>query len=73
MGDTSFFKKKKLRVHVRIRKVGELLPASLIYDKKSKRFIVTLKVGASGLSDGQALVIYKPKSCEALGGGVIGG
>ncbi len=65
------FKKKKLSVNVRIRKVGELLPASLFYNKKSKKFVVTLKVGATGISDGQALVIYKKNSYEVLGGGVV--
>jgi len=67
------FKKKSTSVNVRIRKVGELLPATLTYNKSSKQFIINLKSPATGISEGQATVIYKPNSLEVLGGGVVAG
>ncbi len=64
-------KKKKMTVDVRIRKVGELLPAKMKYETKKKSFTITLKEGATGISQGQASVIYKPKSYEVIGGGIV--
>ena len=62
---------KSLRVDVRIRKVGELLPATIKYDINLKRFVVTLKTAVTGISEGQATVLYKKNSPEVLGGGVV--
>jgi len=58
-----------LSVKARIRQVGELLPSKLIYDKKKKQFKVTLRKAITGVSQGQAIVLYKGAVC--LGGGVI--
>ena len=51
------------KVYARIRQVGELIPARI---KNSK---VTLKRAITGVSEGQAVILYKGK--EVLGGGVI--
>lgn len=59
----------KISLHARIRQVGELLPCTLSYDKKIKHFVVVLKKGITGVSNGQAIVLYKKTTC--LGGGVI--
>jgi tRNA-specific 2-thiouridylase len=61
---------KSQKIHARIRQVGELLPSKLEYDKKKKQLRVTLKKAITGVSEGQAIVLYKGKKC--LGGGVIG-
>ncbi len=61
--------KKPVRVFTRIRQVGELLPSKILYDKKKKRFRVVLDKAIAGVSQGQAIVLYKGK--EVLGGGVI--
>ncbi len=58
------------RVYSRIRQVGELIPSKLSYNKKAKKFQVKLKRAITGVSEGQAIVLYKGK--EVLGGGVIG-
>lgn len=50
-------------VYSRIRQVGELLPSKL---KENK---IILKKPITGVSEGQAIVLYKGKKC--LGGGVI--
>ena len=63
-------KPKSGKYHIRIRQVGELLPCSLSYDKKNGRFKILLKKPITGVSEGQAAVLYKGKTC--LGGGVIG-
>jgi len=63
-------KTKSLKVLSRIRQVGELLPSKLSYNKKKKRFKITLNRAITGVSEGQAIVLYKGKKC--LGGGVIG-
>ncbi len=60
---------KPTKVLSRIRQVGELLPSKLFYDKKTKKFRVILNKAIIGVSDGQAIVLYKGK--EVLGGGVI--
>ncbi|MEX0920430.1 MAG: tRNA 2-thiouridine(34) synthase MnmA [Candidatus Pacearchaeota archaeon] len=63
-------KDKSQKVHARIRQVGELLPSNISYNKKKKQFKVTLNKPITGVSEGQAIVLYKGKTC--LGGGVIG-
>ena len=57
------------KVYSRIRQVGELLPSKIIYNKSKKRFEIKLKKPITGVSEGQAIVLYKNKKC--LGGGVI--
>ncbi len=51
------------KVLVRIRQVGELMPANM------KGNEVTLNKSINGISEGQAIVLYKKTKC--LGGGVI--
>jgi len=65
---------RKITVHARIRQVGELLPSTLSYNKKKKQFQITIKKrkGITGVSEGQAIVLYHPKNKKVLGGGVIG-
>ena len=60
---------KLKKVFSRIRQVGELLPSTISFDKKSKKYKVILKKAITGISEGQAIVLYKGKKC--LGGGVI--
>jgi len=60
--------KRGVRVLVRIRQVGELMDGTLRYDKK-KGFGVELKKAITGVSDGQAIVLYLGE--EVLGGGSI--
>jgi tRNA-uridine 2-sulfurtransferase len=62
-------KPKSKRVLTRIRQVGELLKSKLEYDFKLKLYKVTLKQPITGISQGQAIVLYKRKKC--LGGGEI--
>ena len=57
-----------LKVYSRIRQVGELLPSILSYSKKTG-FKIKLKKPITGVSEGQAIVLYKGETC--LGGGVI--
>jgi tRNA-specific 2-thiouridylase len=59
-------KNKTYRLKARIRQVGELLSCKLSYKKQYK---VTLNKAITGVSEGQAIVLYKGK--EVLGGGVI--
>lgn len=61
-------KPKPGKVLSRIRQVGELLPSTLSY--KNKKYKITLNKPITGISEGQAVVLYKGKVC--LGGGVIG-
>ena len=63
------FKNKKVRVFSRIRHVGELLSSTLSYNKKFKQFRVVLKKAITGISEGQAIVLYSGK--RVLGGGEI--
>lgn len=63
-------KNRTHKVHARIRQVGELLPSVLKYNKKKKKFEVSLKRAITGVSEGQAIVLYRGK--KVLGGGVIG-
>jgi len=58
-------KPKYKKVYARIRHVGELLPAKLDLEKNQ----VILKKPITGISQGQAIVLYKGKKC--LGGGEI--
>ena len=58
--------KKEMSVLARIRQVGELLPCKIIFGKKIK---VILKKSITGISEGQAIVLYRGK--EILGGGEI--
>lgn len=60
---------KSIPVKARIRQVGELIPAKLSYNKEKKKFEVILRRAITGVSEGQAIVLYKGK--EVLGGGVI--
>ena len=62
-------KPKLGKVYARIRQVGELLPSKLLYNKNKKQYKVTLKKPITGVSQGQAIVLYKGK--KVLGGGVI--
>lgn len=50
----------------RIRQVGELIPSKIQFDKKVKAI---LNKPITGVSEGQAIVLYKGE--EVLGGGVI--
>lgn len=63
-------KPKLGKVYARIRQVGELLPSKLLYNKNKKQYKVTIKKPITGVSQGQAIVLYKRK--KVLGGGVIG-
>lgn len=67
-------KNKTHKVHARIRQVGELLPGILSYDKKKRQFQVIIKKrkGITGVSEGQAVVLYQPRSKKVLGGDIIG-
>lgn len=65
----SEFQKNKTKVFSRIRHVGELLPSILEYEKKTKKFKITLKEPITGISEGQAIVLYQGEKC--LGGGEI--
>jgi len=58
----------KIKVLARIRQVGELLPSILKYS--NNKYKVTLNKPITGVSEGQAIVLYRGKIC--LGGGVIG-
>jgi tRNA-specific 2-thiouridylase len=55
------------RVFSRIRQVGELIPTTLI--KKGNKIIAELDKAITGVSEGQAIVLYD--KTKVLGGGVI--
>lgn len=59
--------RRVIKVKSRIRQVGELLPSTLSY--KNKRYCLTLNKPITGISEGQAVVLYLKKM--VLGGGVI--
>lgn len=63
------FQTKTTKVFSRIRHVGELLPSTLNYNKKLKKFKVVLNEAISGVSEGQAIVLYEGE--KVLGGGEI--
>lgn len=60
-----FLKHKK--VYSRIRQVGELIPSKI--KKEKNKIKVILSKGITGVSEGQAIVLYSGTKC--LGGGVI--
>jgi len=60
---------KPKKVLSRIRQVGELLSSKIIYDRKKKQFKVILNKPITGISEGQAIVLYQGK--KVLGGGEI--
>lgn len=57
------------KVLTRIRQVGELLKSKLEYDPQLKLYKIILKKPITGISPGQAIVLYKRKKC--IGGGEI--
>ncbi len=59
-------KQNGVKVLARIRQVGELLPAKIYFGKKTK---VVLDKSITGVSEGQAIVLYRGK--KVLGGGEI--
>jgi tRNA-specific 2-thiouridylase len=61
------YKKKNHKVLARIRQVGELLPAKLFY--RNRKFNLILGKAITGVSEGQAVVLYKKD--KVLGGGTI--
>lgn len=61
------YKNKTNKVLARIRQVGELLPSELFFEKG--KFKLTLNKAITGISDGQAVVLYKGE--KVLGGGTI--
>jgi len=65
----NIFKNQSTKVFSRIRHVGELLPSTLYYNKKTKQFKITLNEAITGVSEGQAVVIYEKD--RVLGGGEI--
>jgi tRNA-specific 2-thiouridylase len=67
--DQKEFKKNLPRkVLSRIRQVGELMPTTIT--KKGNKIIATLNTPITGVSEGQAIVLYNKTKC--IGGGVIG-
>ncbi len=58
---------KHTKVFSRIRQVGELIPSKISIEKNKIK--VTLNKGITGVSEGQAIVLYDKTKC--LGGGVI--
>ena len=72
-GNKQDFKKDVLKnskkVLSRIRHVGELIPSKISYDENKKQFKITLNKAITGISQGQAIVLYQGK--KVLGGGVI--
>jgi len=63
-------KNKGHNLRARIRQVGELLGCKLSYNKNKKQYKVILNKPITGVSEGQAIVLYSGK--KVLGGGVIG-
>ncbi|MDP3992134.1 MAG: tRNA 2-thiouridine(34) synthase MnmA [Candidatus Pacearchaeota archaeon] len=61
--------KGNVNVKARIRQVGELLPSKLYYDKSKKQYKITLNKPITGISEGQAAVLYH--GVQVIGGGVI--
>ena len=61
--------KSNSKVLSRIRHVGELLPSKIFYDENKKQFKITLNKAITGVSQGQAIVLYQGK--KVLGGGEI--
>lgn len=63
-------KNSQHNVKTRIRQVGELLPSKLKYDRFKSKYKITLSKAITGISEGQAIVLYQGE--KVLGGGVIG-
>lgn len=63
------YEKTSHKVLSRIRHVGELLPSIIRYDKKLKQFKITLNEAITGVSEGQAIVLYEKD--KVIGGGEI--
>ena len=61
--------RKGLKVYSRIRHVGELIPSRLKYNSQKKRFELFLSRAITGVSNGQAAVLYKNRN--VFGGGTI--
>ncbi len=61
------FNKNKIKVFSRIRHVGELLQSKLFYE--NGKWKVVLDKAITGVSEGQAIVLYRGEKC--LGGGEI--
>ena len=66
-GGVDKMKRKSHKVYARIRHVGELVPSKLFW--RSGKWNLTLGQKLDGVSDGQAVVLYKGK--QVLGGGEI--
>ncbi len=66
---SEFLKNPPKKVFSRIRHVGELLPSRIEYNKKTKKLKIILKEPITGISEGQAIVLYKKEKC--IGGGEI--
>lgn len=64
-------KKRKRKVKARIRQVGELIPGKIHFNQDKKRYEVILKRAITGISPGQAIVLYSKIGKKVLGGGVI--
>lgn len=62
-----FKKNLPRKITARIRQVGELIPTTLTLEKK--KLIATLEKPITGVSEGQAIVLYD--KTKVLGGGVI--
>lgn len=67
INDNPLNKSKPIKVFSRIRQVGELLPSILTLEKGKLK--ITLNKEITGVSEGQAIVLYQGTNC--LGGGVI--
>jgi tRNA-uridine 2-sulfurtransferase len=63
------FKHKQTKIFSRIRHVGELLPSTLSYNKPLNQFKIILNQAITGISEGQAIVLYQGE--KVLGGGEI--
>jgi tRNA-specific 2-thiouridylase len=59
--------KSNMKILSRIRHVGELFPSTLTFNKN--KYKITLSKPITGVSEGQAIVLYEGK--KVLGGGVI--
>ena len=67
--DEKDFIGKKTKVFSRIRQVGELIPSELRQGRNCKRWKIKINKPITGISEGQAIVLYQKDKC--LGGGVI--
>lgn len=65
--EKNFKKNIPRKIYSRIRQVGELIPTQLI--KKRNKIVAKLNKPITGISPGQAIVLYDKTKC--LGGGVI--